>query len=850
MNNGIVSSIVEGRAADFAMMEKSCRQLLNGIPTVYGSVMNRGGSYYKKPVKDELVKTALIPFIVGQRIAYVLEFGNQYMRVYRNGEDDYVFEMETPYLNTDMFDAEGRLLLDYKQSADVIYLAHENYPAAKVMRFADDDWRMSTIKFAGGPWQRMNLDETKRIKAVQQNPGDRIITLSGYTGANPVAEWAGVSVETGGSNWAVVQRFYLGGYNGAGTMVWEESWGGAGGSVPPFSYAELAASVFNSKPQFQATNPTRGSLRLTAIANQATYSGQHCSLYVIRYDQIGNWSYRYNNSDFNVTGAATELFDESWVGRQLRIFQMDTVVQGWRQGLAVSIGTEVRAGPNVYAAQSAGTTGGQMPVHTEGIESDGAVTWKYLHSGYVVVEIIEYIDPETVKARVLGQQVVPSGIFAVGSYQWELSLFGDEEAPGQYPSAVEFYKNRLAFGINAASGPKVVFSVAGDYENFSDLDHGEQLPESAMDLPVFTNLNKIVWLSTLKDLYVGTEGSILTVRPISSGNVFGPDNITYDELVAVGSCKVKPIKFGGDLLYLGPKGKDIYSIQYNFASDSYEPMELSILATEHLEETITSWALQYTPNRVVHAVRGDGKMIGLTYNKTQEVRAFQLYDTEGAYEQVVSIPNIEEGIDEVWYIARRPLEHRYIEKFVDRTHFLDCAEKLEFAQEETDFPVPAHLLGMENLVVVADGKDYYDVEDSGLISLPKGTKEALVGLGYKTILEPQPVNQDRNDQRGNGSGMIRSQRISKIHARLKDTHSFKYGEDINALVIAKVNEPNTPEVLKSGDLELDWPGNNTHQKIKPGKIVNSTGARFIFMQDRPFPVHWSAFLLEISISDD
>ena len=140
MTNGLVSPIIEGRP-DFEATEKSCRQETNVISTIYGSAKGRGGTVYVASPKSNASKFLLVSFVVGERVAYVLELGDQYMRVYRYHDTimdsihtDTVYEKATPYALSDFFDSNGRVLFDFKQSADTMYIVHEKYPPKKLQR--------------------------------------------------------------------------------------------------------------------------------------------------------------------------------------------------------------------------------------------------------------------------------------------------------------------------------------------------------------------------------------------------------------------------------------------------------------------------------------------------------------------------------------------------------------------------------------------------------------------------------------------------------------------------------------------------------------------------------------------
>ena len=867
MSNGLVSPVIEGRP-DFVAFDKSCRQELNVISTIYGSAKGRGGTVYVTGSKNQGERFLLVPFVVGERVAYVLEFGNKYIRVYRYHDqiklDNAVYEIKTVYEIQDFFDNDDRALFDFKQSADVLYIVHEKYPPNKLLRFSDTNWILQALEFNNGPWQKMNSDEELRFKVQGGNTG--IVDLVPLSGVNPTFS-TGVA-GTAGNTYGVDITFFIGGWNGAGTIAVERSWVAP---VPKLYWAQLAAQAINGVGPFIATNPSNNTIKVSATANQSDYANKQCCIRVVINHGAGYVTTDYNNATFSDGSEPSKItFTKDWVGRKIRLTQVDTVVEGWRSGWQVSLNTICRSGSRYYLAKSGGTTGPQMPNHTEGTESDGGVAWEYIHSGYGSVEVTEFISSTQIKARVL--DYIPKGIIDIGTWQWEFSMF--DTVVNIWPIAIEFYKDRLTLGANMPTGPVVVFSVTGDYENFADIDHGEQLPESSITLNTFTDLNKIMWLCTQGNLYVGTEGSILMVESISASDVFGPDNVTYNELASIGTCKVPPIKIGGDILFLGSKGSDIYKIEYNFNTDSYEPIELSVLANKHLELGITAWALQYIPNKMIYCVRSDGKIVGLVYNRQHEITAFNILETKGSVETVCVIPNSEGAFDEVWFGIKRSINNeakRYIEYGVldtpsripleytkseqdtldyilNTSVMLDSASVIDSDTEVYEVSIP-HLNG-EEVSVVADGEYYKSLVRNNIVSLPKGAKHIVIGLPYLMVLEPMPIAQDFE----NGTGLARAQRINSIIARIYRTHSFKYGPSMDKLVDAKVNtdytEVNGKASLKSGDIKLDWPGDTTNQVITPSEIVDATGARMLFVQDKPFPVHWCAFSIALGLSED
>jgi len=859
MNSGKLAPVMEGRT-DVQVYPYSCRHVKNAIPLVYGSNKNRGGSAFVHATASG-AKVVLIPFKVGENVAYMLEFGDHVIRFIKDHEmilttGNLPYEVSTPYALTDLIDSNGVMQLDYQQSGDVIYLVHDKYQPQKLSRYGDTNWTLSALDLQGGPWRDMNIDENLSLQ-VSGNTG--IVSLSGWNGDNPTATGSVTGPSGAGNRLAIY--FYIGGWDTAGTQLVGRIWAPST-DAGNYSYAELAAQLINTLPQFVATNPTRSTIKITAIADQASYSNEKFCIEVI-YGTTISYSSVNNNGTFSSPGTAVNIFDESWVGKRIRLWQINTTVQTWYTGLSIAAtGTVVKSDGHFYSAASTGTCGSVKPTHTEGTASDGGVTWTYIHDGYGWGTIIEYISATEVSMKV--ESYIPQGIVAVGTYQWELSLLGQDEI---WPSSIAFFRDRLVLGVNAKSGPQICFSCTGDYENFSDMTNGEVLATNAITLPILLDLNKIQWLCAQDNLFVGTEGGIVAVKAMTSSEVFGPDNITYDNISSVGACKIKPIRIGDDILYLGRLAKDIYAIQYNWETDSYAPDEVSLLAYDLLEEGISGWALQYEPNRIIWLVRRDGKIVGLTYNKKQSVRAFHLHETDGNFESVASIPAPDGTMDDVYFVAKRTVNSadvRYVEYFknglplniasgltqaqkleylLKNGWFLDCAKKYTFDEATSAITGLTHLEG-KTVSVFADGKvQESKTVVSGAITLDTAASMVLVGLPYETVIEPMPVNIDVG-----GTGQARSQRINQIVCRLYRSANFKYSWNNVVWHKAEVKEDNEM-TLKSGDLLLNWGDSNTLTNLNSEDIVNATGARMLFKQDLPLPVCFVAFYLQIEVSN-
>lgn len=83
-NAGELSPLVRVRT-DINKYYAGCEVLENFLPLVEGGAKRVPGTYYCMPVKLEDKATRLIPFNPSTQDSYVLEFGHQYIRVYKDG---------------------------------------------------------------------------------------------------------------------------------------------------------------------------------------------------------------------------------------------------------------------------------------------------------------------------------------------------------------------------------------------------------------------------------------------------------------------------------------------------------------------------------------------------------------------------------------------------------------------------------------------------------------------------------------------------------------------------------------------------------------------------------------------
>lgn len=192
--------------ADQAKYSTGLRTCRNFMVQRHGGVANRPGTEYICEVKDSSKRVRLIRFVFNASQAYILEFGDQYMRVIRDGAqvevsglsaydggttyaqgdlvsyggvnyyskvssntgnqpdesaDEWyaltgdVYEMPTDYLEADLQD------LQYVQSGDVVTIVHPSYPPAQLSRTSHTGWTLADISFSPQIDAPANVQATK-----------------------------------------------------------------------------------------------------------------------------------------------------------------------------------------------------------------------------------------------------------------------------------------------------------------------------------------------------------------------------------------------------------------------------------------------------------------------------------------------------------------------------------------------------------------------------------------------------------------------------------------------------------------------------------------------------------------
>lgn len=94
-----------------------------------------------------------------------------------------VFTLTTTYTQAQLFDDENRLLLNWTQSADVIFLVHNAHPPRKLSRTGHTSWTLDTLVFEDGPYLNANTTDTTLDPSATTGTGVTVVASS-TTGIN------------------------------------------------------------------------------------------------------------------------------------------------------------------------------------------------------------------------------------------------------------------------------------------------------------------------------------------------------------------------------------------------------------------------------------------------------------------------------------------------------------------------------------------------------------------------------------------------------------------------------------------------------------------------------------------
>lgn len=181
-NAGELSDLIDGRVEQ-AKYNNGAKKSRNFLASVQGPAFRRGGSQMVSEVKQSADRTWFGKFQFNVTQAYILEFGDLYLRFYTSHAQVLsgpAYEIVTPWAIADLTAADGTFQLSFEQSNDVIYIAHGagTYPLQKLQRFGNTNWTVTPVVLQNGPFNDKNTDTTLTVYASAETGAGITLTAS------------------------------------------------------------------------------------------------------------------------------------------------------------------------------------------------------------------------------------------------------------------------------------------------------------------------------------------------------------------------------------------------------------------------------------------------------------------------------------------------------------------------------------------------------------------------------------------------------------------------------------------------------------------------------------------------
>lgn len=897
MQSSFATGEVSPEVASRIDMEKYQAALLqaeNCYIRPYGAVYKRPGSIYCGMAKKNKVR--LIEFKSTVNHAFLLEVGEGYIRIWKDGKFTNQ-EIATPYKESEL------PKLRTCQSADIMYIASGAHPVMQLKHYSDTDWRfeemvMNSQYFDESLTVSNNVVDEIWNKAGTyawecHKTGNYAVTVAGGGGggADTVSHYRdsrykedGSTVEAaggiGGNGAAVSQTVYCkenttytitvgdgggkgspGNSGGNSNAFGLTAQGGGGGQLGTFTgtrrttprphrhytvytgHAGEAGISYGNGGQGSHNKGNPGwvtvksmdepTLTISGTAGEVTLSSDKPFFSA---DMKGMWmKISQDIASKSVTASGAMTTDPIPVGNGWKIITHGTwtgqvVIQKSTNGGEWKDFRTYKSNDDNNVSES-GTVDEADNVKMRLVTTAGKAdltSTAYTKSGIIQIETVDSATSATcLVKKVIGQ----AG--KVDSYS-----FGAWNEKYGYPRTVGFFQDRLIFAGTKTQPYVLWMSKTGDYNNFSvEKASGTVTDDSAICLSFISRQQaEIKHICPASDLFVLTDSNEWIV---SGGSTVTPSKCTNKAQTFRGCTEVEPISIGSRLIYVQKRSQTVRDMAYSFETDSYDGMDLTLLAKHLLRgKTIIDAAYMQDPDSRLYFVRSDGEIICLAYINDQKVYAWSHIITNGKYLSVCTVAA--EETDEV-YIAVERNGKTYIEKMEtdkdsqDPKDYImtDCSKVLTF-DEPDDAASVDWITG--TVSVLADGKFFENLEiKEGTVTLPTKVSYMIIGYPYRMTIELPNVE----IQAQNGTMQGRYKNVRTVFLRLLHTLGGRIGNGVGRNDTIKYEELSDQKIfLYTGDKEITIPNQGVEKN-----------GRVIITSSDPYPFYLAALIRGVIVSE-
>lgn len=712
-NGGEWSPLAYGRF-DLAKFKNGLADCTNYLPMQQGGLARRPGTRFVAATKDTSYPVRLEKFEFSIAQAYVLEFGNLYIRFYTNdgqlqtsgvaaynGATAYnpgdlvtnggvtyyciaattgnappnatywyaqagtIYEIPTPYASTDIWN------LGFTQKADVIYITLPTQPVYKLQRKGATNWVMNLVSFLDGPYQPLNITGT--TLQVSGTQGTVTVTASGTAGIN-----GGAGFRSGDVGRALRVRLSqtvigLPGSSPGGppdllSGIW--LWGIIA-SVSSTTSATLGvvASNDNPLPSPAAASTTLAGgvvIGVTVTAPGGGYKGQNPGVRIVPGDVSGITPAVVTVTTVPSSGAISSLNLISGGSGYAPSTNFPLQISGgsgsggYATSSAGGVITSVtqQGGGHGYTNSSAvtvlgaGTGAGSGATATATVDTDGHVVSVTVTNGGsgYTSGATAFIDP-------------PLYLNTLPTTFWQLGLMNSVDG---YAGISTFHQDRLILSGYASYPNRVDGSNVADYENFAPTEvDGTVTDADAFSFNLTSGpINIVQWIASDENgVLAGTAGNEWLVTPSTTQQALTPTNVNARVMSGYGSAAIPAIRMGKATLFVQRTQRKLRELFFQFYGNTFLAQDISLVG-EHLTTSgIKQMAAQLAPQQVIWFVLNNGRLTAATYDKDQDVNGWHKHYLGGFSDVAQTLPPTVDSVcvipapstqrDEVWLAVNR-----------------------------------------------------------------------------------------------------------------------------------------------------------------------------------------------------
>lgn len=783
---GELSPRLEGRV-DFAKYFNGVRVMQNMIVMPHGGAIRRSGFRFVAPAKDSTKTIRLLPFEFSTIQPYVIEAGEGYFRFFRD---------------------EGQVFV----AATDASIANGTFTSNIT------DWD----------------DRSTGTGAISHDATNGRLNLDGAASSIAWAEQDVVTTDTGQEH---VLRFQVVGVAGDSVAL-RVGATSTGAEIKPdqdygTGYHTVAFTPTVSPFYVQFRNAAAKTIRIDEVSLiddapaelQAPYQESELStikraqsadvLYLCQVDRPTHKLERFGHTSWSLV--QVDFFDGPWLAQNSDTAK--TLAPSHTSGFSRTV---TASGHAPFAAEDVGRL----------IRIKHGTTW-----GHSVVT--GFISTSQITVDVRSDF---GGTAAVSD--WQLGLWSERTG---YPVSVTFFEERLLFGGTRDHPQRIDGSVSGDFENFTP---GTEDGDAISFTLAADQVNSIRWLNAGTSLLCGTVGGEWEMRSNGRDEPVTPTNVNVKRHSTYGSADMQPLRVGNAILFCQRSLRKVRELVFSFEDDGFVAPDLTLLAEHVAGSGLIDAAYAQEPDSVLWCARADGVLVGMTYERAQDVVGWHCHPVggKGVVEAVAVIPASGADHDQLWISVQRTINGatvRYVE-FMEDPFRADLAPTdLFFVDSGLTYEgsPTIGITGLDHLEgevvdILADGAVHpAKPVIGGQVTLDYPAATVQAGLGYVSKIETMRIEAGSPD----GTAQGKTKRIHAVVLRFWRSLGVKVGPSSDKLDVlpfrSSADPMGEPPPLFTGDKKVRFRGGYSRE------------GRMVIQQDQPLPLTVIALIPQLSTFD-